>query len=116
MKQLQGLLAFVEVASAGSLTAAAQRLDVTPAAVSKSLARLEAQLGVRLVQRSTRRLALTAEGEAFLAKARAGLQLLDEAAAELAQAAASRRRDVPTVDSLLDAVGLADRAGGVHNP
>jgi DNA-binding transcriptional LysR family regulator len=85
---LPGLMAFVETAATGSLTAAAARLDLTPAAVSKSLARLEAQLGVRLVQRSTRRLALTAEGETFLAKARAGLQLLDEAAAELAQAAA----------------------------
>ena len=56
MKQLQGLLAFVEAATTGSLTAAAERLEVTPAAVSKSLARLEAQLGVRLLNRSTRRL------------------------------------------------------------
>ena len=44
MKQLQGLLAFVETATTGSLAAAAERLQVTPAAVSKSLARLEEQL------------------------------------------------------------------------
>lgn len=87
MKQLQGLLAFVEAAAAGSLTAAAERLEVTPAAVSKSLARLEAQLGVRLIQRSTRRLALTAEGEGFLDKARSALRALDDALADVSQAA-----------------------------
>jgi DNA-binding transcriptional LysR family regulator len=87
MKNLQGLLAFVEAADAGSLSAAAQRLDVTPAAVSKNLARLEAQLGVRLLHRSTRRLAPTAEGALFLDKARAALRGLDEAVAEVSQAA-----------------------------
>ena len=55
MKQLQGMLAFVEAATSGSLTAAAARLEVTPAAISKSLARLESQLGVRLLNRSTQR-------------------------------------------------------------
>lgn len=85
MKNLQGLLAFVEAAGAGSLRAAADRLDVTPAAVSKNLARLEQQLGVRLLQRSTRRLALTAEGAMFLDKARAALRALDEAVAEVSQ-------------------------------
>jgi DNA-binding transcriptional LysR family regulator len=87
MKQLQGLLAFVEAATTGSLTAAAERLEVTPAAVSKSLARLEAQLGVRLLHRSTRRLSLTGEGAGFLAKARLALRALDEAVDEVSQAA-----------------------------
>lgn len=87
MKQLQGLLAFVEAATAGSLTAAAERLEVTPAAVSKSLARLEAQLGVRLLHRSTRRLSLTDEGSGFLAKARLALRALDDAVEEVSQAA-----------------------------
>ena len=87
MKQLQGLLAFIEIADAGSLTAAAQRLAVTPAAVSKNLLRLEAQLGVRLVQRSTRRLRLTAEGSAFIDKARVALRALDDAVAEVSQQA-----------------------------
>ena len=44
MKNLQGLLAFVETATSGSLTAAAERLEITPAGVSKSLAKLEQQL------------------------------------------------------------------------
>ena len=85
MKQLQGLLAFIEIADAGSLAAAARRLDVTPAAVSKNLLRLEAQLGVRLLQRSTRRLRLTDEGGRFLDKAREALRTLDEAVAEVSQ-------------------------------
>lgn len=87
MKQLQGLLAFVEAATSGSLTAAADRLAITPAAVSKSLSRLETQLGVRLLQRSTRRLSLTAEGASFLEKARLALRALDEAVADVSQAA-----------------------------
>jgi DNA-binding transcriptional LysR family regulator len=87
MKQLQGLLAFIEIADAGSLAGAARRLGVTPAAVSKNLARLEEQLGVRLVQRSTRTLHLSAEGAGFLAKARLALRALDEAVTEVSQAA-----------------------------
>jgi DNA-binding transcriptional LysR family regulator len=87
MKQLQGLLAFVEAAATGSLTGAADRLEVTPAAVSKSLARLEEQLGVRLLNRSTRRIALTEEGRGFLASARLALRALDDAVAGVSQAA-----------------------------
>ncbi len=87
MKQLQGLLAFVEIAAAGSLAGAARRLELTPAAISKNLLRLESQLGVRLVQRSTRRLRLTDEGERFLEKAREALRMLDDAVAEVGQAA-----------------------------
>lgn len=90
MKQLQGLLSFVEIAAAGSLAAAAARLEVTPAAVSKNLLRLEAQLGVRLVQRSTRRLRLTDEGTRFLAKAQDALRALDDAVADV-----TRSRSVP---------------------
>lgn len=79
MQNLKGLFAFVETATAGSLTLAARRLEVTPAAVSKSVLKLEAELGVRLFNRSTRRLALTAEGARFLGEARRALALLDEA-------------------------------------
>jgi DNA-binding transcriptional LysR family regulator len=52
------------------MSAAARELGVTPAAVSKRLAQIEARLGVRLVNRSTRRLSLTAEGEVYLENAR----------------------------------------------
>jgi DNA-binding transcriptional LysR family regulator len=87
MKQLQGLLALVEIAAAGSFAGAARRLNLTPAAVSKSLARLEEQLGVRLVQRSTRTARLTDEGARFVDKARDALRLLDEAVTEVSQTA-----------------------------
>lgn len=87
MKQLQGLLALIEVSAAGSLAGAARRLGITPAAVSKSLGRLEQQLGVRLVQRSTRTSRITDEGARFIDKARGALRLLDDAVAEVSLAA-----------------------------
>jgi DNA-binding transcriptional LysR family regulator len=54
----------------GSLTAAAREMQVSPPAISKRLAALEARLGVSLLNRTTRRLALTQEGETYLAHAR----------------------------------------------
>jgi len=55
---------------AGSLSAAARELNLTTAGVSKRLAQLEARLGVRLLQRTTRRIGLTVEGEMYLAHSR----------------------------------------------
>ncbi|MEG0557723.1 MAG: LysR family transcriptional regulator, partial [Comamonas sp.] len=60
------LQTFVQVAQLGSFSAAARARDVSPSAVSKIVARLEARLGVQLLRRSTRRLELTAEGEQLL--------------------------------------------------
>lgn len=57
---------FVEATRAGSLAGAARKLGLAPMAASRRLAALEAELGVRLVHRTTRALALTVEGEAFL--------------------------------------------------
>ena len=57
---------FIHSAEAGSFSAAARRLGLSPAGVSKNVARLEASLGIRLFQRSTRKLGLTEEGEQFL--------------------------------------------------
>ena len=59
------MLAFVRAVECHGFTAAAHDLGVTPSAVSKLVTRLERKLGVRLLQRSTRRLALTAEGEIY---------------------------------------------------
>lgn len=61
---------FVLLARASSLSAAARELAITPPAVSKRLMLIEQRLGVRLMNRSTRRLSLTAEGETYLARAR----------------------------------------------
>jgi DNA-binding transcriptional LysR family regulator len=74
-----GLLSAVQVAESGSFAGAAKALDLTAAAVSKNVAKLEAQLQVRLFNRTTRRLFLTEEGKVFLAQARAGLTLLEDA-------------------------------------
>ncbi|MDX3906978.1 MAG: LysR family transcriptional regulator [Pigmentiphaga sp.] len=69
---------FVLVAERGSLSAAARRLGVSPSAVSKIMSRLEARLGVQLLQRSTRRLQLTAEGAQFYERGKRVLADLDE--------------------------------------
>lgn len=61
-----GIKEFVASANTLSFTAAAQALGVTSSAVGKSVTRLEARLGVKLLHRTTRRLILTSEGEAFL--------------------------------------------------
>jgi DNA-binding transcriptional LysR family regulator len=83
MKQLQttfpGLVSAVQAADSGSFTAAAQVLDLTPAAVSKNVAALEALLQVRLFNRTTRQLSPTEEGKAFIAQTREGLGMLEAA-------------------------------------
>jgi DNA-binding transcriptional LysR family regulator len=66
MEGLSLLESFILSAQTGSFSGAARRLGVTPAALSKNVARLEARLGLRLFHRSTRNLTLTADGERFL--------------------------------------------------
>ncbi|HCW19001.1 MAG TPA: LysR family transcriptional regulator, partial [Achromobacter sp.] len=81
----------VELARAGGMSAAARELDVTPAAVSKRLAQIEARLGVRLFNRSTRRLSLTAEGEVYLESARRILGEIEDLDTLIASRQASPR-------------------------
>ena len=69
---------FSALASAGSLSAAARELGVTTPAVSKHLAQMESRLGVSLVNRTTRRMSLTPEGELYLEHARRILGELDD--------------------------------------
>lgn len=71
MLPLPGLAVFAAVAETGSFTAAARQLRLSKASVSGQVARLEAELGTRLLQRSTRRLTLTEAGEAALVHCRA---------------------------------------------
>ena len=68
---------FSALATAGSLSAAARELGVTTPAVSKHLAQMEARLGVSLVNRTTRRMSLTPEGEVYLEHARRILGEID---------------------------------------
>jgi len=86
MEHLAGIAAFVKVVSTGSFAKAADALGISPPAVSKNVQRLEAALGVRLLNRTTRRLALTDEGTLYYDRCRPALEQL--------QAAASILRDV----------------------
>lgn len=84
MKALQDLDIFVRTVDGGSLSAAARALDLTPAAASAALKRLESELGVQLLVRSTRSLRLTPSGELFLEHCRPALDALHQASHQLA--------------------------------
>lgn len=68
LNQLDGLLAFWKVAEHRGFTAAAAALEVSPSALSQAIRHLEARLGVRLLNRTTRSISLTEAGEAYLAR------------------------------------------------
>jgi DNA-binding transcriptional LysR family regulator len=77
MDQLRCLRVFSQVVLQGSFAGAARALDLPPAVVTRCVAELEAHLGARLLNRTTRRLALTEVGETYLVGARDVLALLD---------------------------------------
>ena len=81
LESLSGIMAFVEAARAGSFTAAGDRLGISKSAIGKSVTRLEERLGTKLFHRSTRKLALTSDGEAYLARCGAALDGIAEAEA-----------------------------------
>ncbi|WP_240671766.1 LysR family transcriptional regulator [Enterovibrio baiacu] len=83
MKALQDFRIFIETAEQGSLSAVARNMDLTPAATSAAVKRLEKELGTPLFIRSTRSLRLTPDGEAFLQQCQQAIQLLDDSAATL---------------------------------
>ena len=84
---VQALAIFVQAQAAGSIAEAARRLRITSLTGARRLAALEEELGVRLLQRTTRSLSLTPEGEAFLPHAMALLEA-DLAARESVRRAA----------------------------
>ncbi len=84
METLANLECFVRSAEVGGFSAAARRLSLTPAAVSRNVATLEQNLGVRLFHRSTRKLTLTDAGERFLWAIRENLEGLQAAIASVA--------------------------------
>ncbi len=79
MESLRGMVSFVQTARLGSFVKAAAALEVSAVAVSRNVARLEAQLGVRLFARTTRQLSLTDEGRELLAQCEAPLEQLESA-------------------------------------
>ncbi|RYZ12322.1 MAG: LysR family transcriptional regulator [Alphaproteobacteria bacterium] len=82
MDRLQAVEIFVKVAELKSFSAAATALNLSRTLVSERVRDLEEDLGVRLLQRTTRRVGLTESGAAFLERVRVGLSALEEAAAE----------------------------------
>ncbi len=79
---------FVLVVETGSFSDAARTLRMTPSTVSKLIGRIEARLGVRLLERSTRRLSLTAEGRVYFERSQSLLADLEEVERDLSQGAA----------------------------
>jgi DNA-binding transcriptional LysR family regulator len=91
MLDVEPLIAFAAVIDAGSFSAAAARLGQTPSGVSRTIARLEKQLGMTLIHRTTRRLDLTEEGAWLLGRARSVIAELANTEAE-----AQARRSQPS--------------------
>src|SRR5580693_9475460 len=87
MDRLQTMESFVRIAHAGSYTKAAQQLGLSRALLSRRIIELEARLGVRLLNRSTRSVSLTNEGRAYLTRCK---QVLDDIESE--SLAARKRR------------------------
>ncbi|EJL24275.1 LysR family transcriptional regulator [Novosphingobium sp. AP12] len=79
------MVVFVRVAETGSFSEAARLMLMTPSTVSKLIARLETRLGVRLIERSTRRLALTREGQFYYERSQSMIAMLDETEQQLVQ-------------------------------
>lgn len=103
MDQLKRMAIFAEVVAAGSLTAAAKRLDMTPSAVSQHLRQLEQALGLALLHRSTRKLTLTEAGARYHVGCAAMV-----AAARSAEGALALLRDEPEGELRLAApIGFA---------
>ena len=91
MKSIRGVVGFVRTVEAGSFSAAARALGISAVAVSKNVRRLEEELGVRLMQRSTRKLAPTAEGRQYYERCVGPLRELEQA-----QSAAAEKGKAPT--------------------
>jgi Transcriptional regulator len=122
MTQSYEMAVFCRVIEAGSFAAAAEGLGLSPSAVSKIVTRTEKRLGVQLMTRTTRQLALTGDGEIYLARAREILAAIEEAEAEVARAGAipSGRLRISCGTAfgnhlLLPALGeFRDRYPGIH--
>ena len=90
MDRLQAMKIFERVVEEGGFAAAARAMDMSPPVVTRMVAELEQHLGTRLLQRTTRKLALTDAGESYLQRVRAILHEIDDAEA----AAAARTREL----------------------
>jgi DNA-binding transcriptional LysR family regulator len=117
LESMSGLVAFVASVETGGFAAAGRRLGVSASAVGKAVARLERRLGVRLLQRTTRSIALTGEGNIFFERATRIIEDVQEAENAIAEtrrsprgrlkvsipAAMGRRVIVPALDQFIAA-------------
>lgn len=109
---LPDVAVFLRVVELGSFTAAAESLEISKAAVSKYVSRLEGSLGARLLQRTTRRLTLTEAGAAYYGRAVGALSELEAAGEELAAMSAAPRGHLRvSAPGYLGAVHLAPLLG-----
>ncbi|EWY37113.1 hypothetical protein N825_21955 [Skermanella stibiiresistens SB22] len=95
---VRDIAAFAQVVEDGDFSAAARTLGLTPSTISKAMARLENHLGCRLLQRSSRTMSLTPEGQSFLEAAHRVLDAMEEAEAVVSAIPTGtlRVRSVPT--------------------
>src|ERR1700728_1313564 len=110
---LAGVSVFMAVVEAGGMARAAEALGLSPSGVGRAIARLEARVGVRLLERTTRAMRLTDEGRRFHERVGPHLDGIEEAALE---AAGSRRavggRLRVNMDAFLSRMALADAISG----
>lgn len=117
--EIRVLRYFLAVAREGSVTRAAEALHLTQPTLSRQLAQLEADLGVRLFERGARRITLTPQGVLFRRRAEQIVELADKAQRELAEREAEVAGTVSIGCGDLEAVGLLARllaAFGEHHP
>ncbi|MGM4890991.1 LysR family transcriptional regulator [Tardiphaga sp. 604_B6_N1_1] len=110
---LTGVTVLDAVISSGGFSRAGEALGMSPSGVSHAIARLEARLGIRLLDRTTRAVALTDEGRRFYERVRPSLAEIEEAAADASGAAARvRGRLRVNIDPLFSRLVLAGQLGG----
>lgn len=118
MDKFQEMQAFVSVVNEGSFVKAADTLHLSKTAVSRLVSDLESRLGTRLLQRTTRRLSLTQEGEVFLERCKALLDDLEEAEAALnahtGEVTGQLRVNVPVTFGLMHLAPLWPRFMELH--
>ena len=101
MDKLKSLMIFMRSTQHGSFSEAARQLGMAPSAVSRAVLRLEDELGVRLLQRTTRSLRLTEDGNRFYQRCQQILNELEEAELEVKQS-----QSMPILQSYKTQVGL----------
>lgn len=118
MDIVDGLKAFVATAQTGSFTAAADQMGISNRLTSKYVAELEARLGVRLLQRTTRKVGLTPAGEDLLARAPALLDDFDDMLTEVGEGSqgfsGTIRVSAPVTFGEIYVAGMLGRFGAAH--